>query len=41
MSSGYWFRNYDVPALVRPISALYECGDAEILARVITVEIAP
>lgn len=33
----YWFSDDATPALVRPISAIYECDDREILARVIEV----
>jgi hypothetical protein len=33
----YWFSLDPVPALVRPVSPVFECGDLEILARVIEV----
>lgn len=35
-NSGYWFRDDDdIPALVRPVSSVYECGDREIIATAI------
>lgn len=33
----YWFTSDPVPALVRPVSPVFECDDREILARVIEV----
>jgi hypothetical protein len=36
--SGYWFTEEVIAPLVRSISAIFECGDREILARVIEVQ---
>lgn len=37
--SGYWFTSDPVPALVRPVSPVFECGDFEILSRSIETEL--
>lgn len=35
---GYWFRDDDdIPALVRPLSSVFECDDRDILAAAIEV----
>jgi hypothetical protein len=34
----YWFRD-DIEAFARPVSVRFECGDHEILARIITCEV--
>jgi len=38
--SGYWFRDDEIPALVRPCSTVFECDDLDVLARIISIHVA-